>query len=119
MNVTTPVITSAMGGQPGTLMMGLSWMTSWMGTARVGFGFAACTHPQLAHEPQAMMAIASAAISRSCSMYGRPPTMQYIPSSLSGGFPSQARMYFPLYLSRVSARMASAWWPDAAMMVSS
>jgi hypothetical protein len=46
-------MTSATGGQPGTLMMGLSVMTLWIGTAVVGFGRAAWTQPQEAHEPQA------------------------------------------------------------------
>jgi hypothetical protein len=41
----TPVMTSAMGGQPGTLMIGLSVMTLCTGVACVGFGLAACTQP--------------------------------------------------------------------------
>ena len=60
-------MTSAMGGQPGTLMTGLSVITLWMGVARVGFGFAACTQPQEAHEPQAMMALQWLAMRRSFS----------------------------------------------------
>ena len=40
MYVTTAVMTSGIGGQPGTLMIGLSLMTL-CGTACVGFGRAA------------------------------------------------------------------------------
>ena len=88
----TPVITSAIGGQPGTLMMGLSKITLWIGVACVGFGLAACTQPQLAQEPQLMMAFASFATCLSCSMNGLPPMMQLMPSWFSGGLPSTARM---------------------------
>ena len=90
--MTTAVITSAIGGQPGTLMMGLSVMTLWMGTACVGLGFAACTQPQLAQAPQAITALASAATWLQLFEEGRPPMMQNMPSSLSGGLPSTARM---------------------------
>jgi hypothetical protein len=69
----TPVITSAIGGQPGTLMMGLSVMTLSIGVAWVGLGLAACTQPQEAQEPQAMTALASLATCFSCSMKGLPP----------------------------------------------
>jgi hypothetical protein len=55
----TPVITSAIGGQPGTLMIGLSVITLWIGTACVGFGFAACTQPHDAQEPHEITAFAS------------------------------------------------------------
>ncbi len=106
--VTTPVMTSAIGGQPGTLMIGLSVMTLSIGTAWVGLGLAACTQPQEAQEPQAITAMASAAISLSFSTKGRPPSMQNMPSSFSGGLPSTARMYLPLYFWRVSWRIASA-----------
>ena len=88
----TPVITSAIGGQPGTLMIGLSRITLSIGTACVGLGLAACTQPQEAQAPQAITAMASPAISFSFSTNGRPPSMQYMPSSLSGGLPSTARM---------------------------
>jgi hypothetical protein len=44
-------MTSAIGGQPGTFTMGLSWITLWIGTARVGLGRAAWMHPHDAHEP--------------------------------------------------------------------
>lgn len=90
--VTTPLITSAIGGQPGTLMIGLSVITLSIGTARVGFGLAACTQPQLAHEPQAITAFASLETFFSFSANGRPPGMQNMPSSFSGGLPSTARM---------------------------
>ena len=88
----TPVITSAIGGQPGTLMIGLSVITLWIGTAWVGFGLAAWTQPQLAHEPQEMIALASRDTRLSCSMNGLPPMMQLMPSWFSGGLPSTARM---------------------------
>ena len=74
--MTTPVITSAIGGQPGTLMIGLSRTTLWIGVACVGLGRAACTQPHDAHEPQAMIDDASAAISFNLSTNGRPPGMQ-------------------------------------------
>src|SRR5512147_1901104 len=90
--VTTPAITSAIGGQPGTLMIGLSVMTLSIGTACVGLGLAACTQPQLAQEPQAMTARASLATCLSFSTNGLPRGMQNMPSSFSGGLPSTARM---------------------------
>src|SRR5512144_2397912 len=90
--VTTAVMTSGIGGQPGTLMIGLSVITLLIGTAVVGFGLAACTQPHDAHEPQAMIALASLAECLSFSTKGLPPGMQYMPSSPSGGLPSTARM---------------------------
>ena len=56
----TAVMTSAIGGQPGTLMIGLSGRpgTLWTGVARVGFGRAAWTQPHEAQDPQEMMALA-------------------------------------------------------------
>ena len=74
--MTTPVITSAIGGQPGTLMIGLSVITLWIGVACVGFGFAACTHPHDAQEPHDTIAFASFATWRSFSTKGLPPGMQ-------------------------------------------
>lgn len=59
------VITSAIGGQPGTLIKGLSVMTWCTGVARVGFGRAACTQPQEAQEPQEMTALACSVAWRS------------------------------------------------------
>ncbi len=61
-----------MGGQPGTLMIGLSVMTLSIGTALVGLGLAACTHPHEAQEPHAMTAFASLAYSFSASTKGLP-----------------------------------------------
>ena len=90
--MTTPVITSGIGGQPGTSTMGLSVMISVIGTACVGLGLAACTQPQAAQEPQPMTALAPAA---TCLIFLRkvsPPGMQFTPSSLSGTLPSTARM---------------------------
>src|SRR5664279_2872386 len=92
MYVTTPVMTSAIGGQPGTLMIGLSVITLCTGVACVGFGFAACTQPHDAHDPQDTIAFASFATRRNFSTNGLPPGMQYTPSSPSGGLPSTARM---------------------------
>ena len=57
----TAVMTSGIGGQPGTLMIGLSRMTLWIGTACVGFGRAACTQPQDAQEPHEIIAMQLAA----------------------------------------------------------
>jgi hypothetical protein len=90
--VTTALITSAIGGQPGTLMIGLSVMTLSIGTAPVGFGFAAWTQPHEAQEPQAITALASFATRLSFSTKGLPPGMQKVPSLPSGGLPSTARM---------------------------
>ena len=55
------LITSGIGGQPGTLIMGLSVMTLSIGVACVGLGRAACTQPQDAQVPQAIIALAPAA----------------------------------------------------------
>ena len=60
--------------------------------ARVGLGFAACTQPQEAQEPQEIIAAQSLAAYLSCSTNGLPPMMQYMPSSAKGGLPSTARM---------------------------
>ena len=90
--MTTPLITSAIGGQPGTLMIGLPVMTLSIDTAWVGLGLAACTQPQLAHEPQAITALASLATCLTLSTNGLPPGMQNIPSLFNGGLPSTARM---------------------------
>jgi hypothetical protein len=51
-------------------------MTSWIGVARVGFGFAACTQPEEAQLPQATIAFAPAATSLTVSRAERPPTTQ-------------------------------------------
>ena len=84
--MTTPIITSAMGGQPGTLITGL--LTSFeMGVAPVGLGLAACTQPLEAQLPQATMAAASAATVCRIDSAVLPPTMQYTPPSLVGTAP--------------------------------
>ena len=51
-------MTSGIGGQPGTRIIGLSLITSVIGTEWVGFGLAVLIQPQDAQEPQAMMAFA-------------------------------------------------------------
>ena len=104
----TPVITSGMGGQPGTSTTGLSVMTSVIGTDFVGLGLAACTQPQAAHEPQPITALA---LAQTCLILLRkisPPGMQNTPSSPNGMLPSTATMYWPLYFSMVSSSAASA-----------
>ncbi len=65
----TAVMTSAIGGQPGTLMIGFgaSPGTLWIGVAWVGFGRAAWTQPQEAQEPQEMIALQWSAAFFSCS----------------------------------------------------
>ena len=77
----TEVITSGIGGQPGTSTMGLSVMTSVIGTACVGLGFAACTQPQAAQEPQPITALASLATCLIFSKKISPPGMQLMPPS--------------------------------------
>jgi len=52
-------MTSAIGGRPGTLMIGLSRMTWCTGVARVGFGRATCTQPQEAQEMIALQLVAA------------------------------------------------------------
>jgi hypothetical protein len=74
------------------LTSGLSVITWGTDTVRVGLGFAACTQPHDAHEPQAMIAFASFDTHFSFSRKGFPPWKQYIPSSPRGGLPSTATM---------------------------
>ena len=74
------------------MTIGLPEMTLWIGTAVVGFGFAACTQPHDAQEPHAITAAESAAISLTLFTNGLPPGMQNVPSLPSGGLPSTARM---------------------------
>src|SRR5690242_16364927 len=100
-------MTSAMGGQPGTLMIGLPVINWLIGLAPVGFGFAACTQPFDAHEPQATIALASAAVSSRIFRNDSPPTVQYTPPSLVGALPSTARMYWPLYSFIILRRTSS------------
>src|SRR6201996_6495517 len=99
MCVTTPIITSAIGGHPGTLITG--WLTSlWIGVASVGFGLAACMHPFDAQLPHAITAAASFATVCRIDSDVFPPIMQYTPSAASGTDPSTSTMYLPL-LSRI------------------
>src|SRR5579872_1660790 len=119
MYVSTPVITSAMGGQPGTLMIGLSVINWLIGLAPVGFGLAACTQPLEAQEPHATIALASLAVSFRMFRNESPPTVQYTPPSLVGALPSTARRYWPLYFFITSRRISSTWKPAAACSVSS
>lgn len=50
------LMTSGIGGQPGTFTIGLSVITLSIGVAWVGLGRAACTQPQEAQVPQAIIA---------------------------------------------------------------
>ncbi len=72
----TPVITSAMGGQPGTLIIGLSLIMASTGTEPVGLGCAACTPPQAEQLPKVIIAAAPAADSLSISSAVRPAIVQ-------------------------------------------
>ncbi len=63
----TPVITVGIGGQPGTLMIGLSLTTVWIATAPVGLGLAFGRPPNAAQVPTAMMAAAPFTVSISMS----------------------------------------------------
>ena len=72
----TPAITSPIGGQPGTLMIGLPVMSLWIGVASVGFGLAAWMQPFDAQLPQATMAFAPSAASWRMSSAVRPPMQQ-------------------------------------------
>ena len=65
-----------MGGQPGTFTNGLSLISLCIGVAPVGFGFAFCTQPKEAQEPQAITAMASAAVSFNIFVNESPLTMQ-------------------------------------------
>ncbi len=96
-----------MGGQPGTLITGLSTSLE-IGVAPVGFGLAACTQPFEAQLPQATMAAASAATVCRIDSAVLPPTMQYTPPSLVGTAPSTSTMYLPLLFLMVSFRLFSA-----------
>src|SRR5579863_9570838 len=117
MCVTTDIMTSAMGGHPGTLITGL--LTSlWIGVAPVGLGLAACTQPLEAQLPHATTAAASAATSWRIDSAVLPPIMQYTPPSLVGTAPSTSTMYLPLLFRMVSLRLFSAWNPEAAISVS-
>ena len=67
------VTTSAIGGQPAMFTIGLSLMISRTPTAPVGLGRAACTLPQWAQAPSAMIAAAPSAASSRISFAVRPP----------------------------------------------
>lgn len=82
-------------------------------------GRAACTQPQDAQVPQVIIALAPAAARLSFSINGRPLLIQNIPCSPSGGLPSTARIYLPLYCAMMSSKTSSAWAPAAAIKVSS
>ena len=71
-------------------------MISFIDTACVGLGRAACMPPQAAHVPYAITAAAPSAACFSCSINGLPPTMQYPPVGDEGDAPSTARIYLPL-----------------------
>lgn len=68
---------------------------------------------------QAIIALAPAAARLSFSINGRPLLIQNIPCSPSGGLPSTARIYLPLYCVMMSSKTSSAWFPAAAIKVSS
>ncbi len=65
--VSTPVITIGIGGQPGTLMMGLSLIRSRTATAPVGLGRAFGIPPYAAQVPMETMAAACSAAFMRCS----------------------------------------------------
>ena len=72
----TPAITSPMGGQPGTLMIGLPEMISSIGVALVGLGLDDWMQPFEAQLPHATIALAPEAASLTISRAVRPPMQQ-------------------------------------------
>src|SRR5512143_2225573 len=90
----TAVITTGMGGQPGTLMMGLSLTMSLTGTAPVGFGSALGMPPYAAQVPTATMAAAPLAVSTSMSWLLM-PAMQEKAGLPIGMEPSTIIRYLP------------------------
>lgn len=72
-----------------------------------------------AQVPCAIIALAPAAARLSFSINGRPLLIQNIPCSPSGGLPSTARIYLPLYCVMMSSKTSSAQVPAAAIKVSS
>ncbi|VEA17274.1 Uncharacterised protein [Salmonella enterica subsp. enterica] len=64
------LMTSGIGGHPGTFTIGLSVITLSIGVAWVGLGRAAWTQPQEAQFPQAIIALAPAAAFFSFSING-------------------------------------------------
>ncbi len=113
----TPAITSPIGGQPGTLMIGRLVMILWTGVAPVGFGFAAWMQPFDAQLPHATMAFAPSAASFTMSSAVRPAIVQWMPPSAVGIEPSTSIRYSPLYFFIVSCSAASDWCPAAACRV--
>src|ERR1035438_8435625 len=71
-----PVITSGMGGQPETLMIGLSPTIADTGQAEVGLGSAKGMPPNDEQVPTQTMAAAPLAASRKVSSALRPPAVQ-------------------------------------------
>ena len=71
-----PVMTSGMGGQPETLMIGLSPTIAVTGQAPVGLGSANGIPPNEEHVPTQTMAAAPLAASRKVSTALRPPAVQ-------------------------------------------
>ncbi len=61
------MIATGIGGQPDTLMIGLSLIISETPTAPVGFGFACGMPPKAAQVPIATIAAAPSTVSRSMS----------------------------------------------------
>ena len=99
MYMMTAVITSPMGGQPGTLMTVRSVRISRMPTAPVGLGRAAWMEPKYAHEPTARIWEAFSAQWRSMFSTVSPATVQYTPPSLTGTEPLMTRMWGSLIAS--------------------
>ena len=91
----TPVITTGIGGQPETLMIGLSLMMSDTATAPVGLGLAWGMPPKAAQVPTATIAAAPLAASFSMSRLLMPAMVEYTPPSLSGIEPSTTSRYLP------------------------
>ena len=91
----TPVMTSAIGGQPGTLMTGLSRITSCTGVAlrRVGLGGLHAA-PRRAAAP-GTTAMASAAISLQLVDEWPAADDAVVAVLASGGLPSTQSMYLP------------------------
>src|SRR5215469_14773274 len=110
-------MTSAMGGQPGTLITGFE-ISLLMGVAPVGLGLAACTPPNEAQAPHATTAAASSETSFRIDSAVFPCSMQYTPPLAVGTAPSHRRMYLPLLFWTVSIRLFSAWCPEGAISVS-
>src|ERR1700690_1717918 len=71
-----PVMTSGMGGQPETLMMGLSPTMAVTGQASVGLGSANGIPPNEEQVPTQTIAAAPLAASRNVSTALRPPEVQ-------------------------------------------